>query len=435
VTDFTRLTVIGTHRKAELVVPDDEALGSLLPELMALLDEPTGSVARPLTLVRATGEQLDAARSALEQRLVDGEQLRLVRADDAPPPPEVADVTDVVGDSWVERPGRWSTRWRESTGAVALGALACVALLASPDRSDRLTLALLVALLLTALLLGRAARRWGTIACTALAAGAGLPAALSLLSALGARPRWEVVVALTAALVWLCLGVGVGLGLRHRPVLPAALLGIVLGLLPLALAAAGLADVRAAALGGVAAAVVCGLLPWYALSSSGLTGLDDEVVAGRLGDRGRVLRTVEDAYASLSWSAVAVVLPLTGAAAVLLRSPGRWALALGLALVLLAVLRTRPFPLAVQQLPLWLGATAAAVVGVLARPGRGALELVLLAGLAVLGVVLVGLRPAPHVRARFRRLGNLLEALVVIALVPLLLGLFGVYTDLVGSRR
>ncbi len=85
------------------MVPDDEALGGLLPRLMELLDEPTGPVARPLTLVRLTGEQVDAALTAAEQQLTDGEQLRLLRADDAPPPPEVADVTDVVGDSYADR--------------------------------------------------------------------------------------------------------------------------------------------------------------------------------------------------------------------------------------------------------------------------------------------------------------------------------------------
>ena len=59
--DFTRLTVIGSARKADLVVPNDEAVSGLMPRLMELLDEPAGSVVRPLTLVRATGEQLDGA--------------------------------------------------------------------------------------------------------------------------------------------------------------------------------------------------------------------------------------------------------------------------------------------------------------------------------------------------------------------------------------
>jgi len=37
-TEFTRLTVIGSARKADLVVPSDEAVSGLMPRLMELLD-------------------------------------------------------------------------------------------------------------------------------------------------------------------------------------------------------------------------------------------------------------------------------------------------------------------------------------------------------------------------------------------------------------
>ena len=175
-TDFTRLTVVGTAHKAELVVPDDEAIGALIPPLMELLDEPTGPVARPLALVRTTGEQLDAARSAAEQELVDGEQLRLVRADDAPPPPEVADVTDVVGDTYADRPGRWSVTARQTAGAITLGAATCVGLLAVPP-SPTTAGSIIVAATAVALLSGRLRRRWAAIALTAVATGAAPAAA------------------------------------------------------------------------------------------------------------------------------------------------------------------------------------------------------------------------------------------------------------------
>src|ERR687894_3272899 len=123
-TDFTRLTIVGTERKAELVVPSDEAIGRLLPRLMDLLGEPSGSVARPLTLVRSTGEQLDVALTAADQQVLDGELLRIVRSDDAPPPPEVADVTDVLGESLRDRAGLWGRGSREATGPTVIGVLA-----------------------------------------------------------------------------------------------------------------------------------------------------------------------------------------------------------------------------------------------------------------------------------------------------------------------
>lgn len=433
-TEFTRLTVVGSERKADLVVPDDESLGALIPQLMELLEEPTGSVARPLTLVRVTGEQLDAARSAAEQRLADGEQLRLVRADEAPPPPEVADVTDVVGDSWAGRGGRWSARAREATGAVVVGALVCVALLLTPGRSALLCVVVLLASAGAAVVLGRLARPWLAIACTAAACGAALPTALSALAELRAPVRPELVVAVTVSLVWVALGTGVGVGLGRRAALPGSLAGVVLTLLPVVLAA-GLDPLRAAAVGAVVAAVVCGLVPWYALSASGLTGLDDQVLTGRLGERGHVLRTVDDAYRSLSWTTFAVALPLAGTAVLLVRSTNPWTLALGLAVTVLTALRTRAFPLSIQQLPLWLAAATAAVVAVLARPELGPAQVVLLlVVLAVVVVVMVGVRPAAHIRARLRRLGNFVEALAVVSLVGLLLGVFGVYADLLGGR-
>ena len=141
--EFTRLTVIGSARKADLVVPNDEAVSGLMPRLMELLDEPTGSVVRPLTLVRATGEQLNVGLTIADQQVCDGELLRLVRSDDAPPPPEVADVTDVLGESMRDRAGLWSTSSRELTGAVAIGVLSCATTTQLPGSPVALFLAVL----------------------------------------------------------------------------------------------------------------------------------------------------------------------------------------------------------------------------------------------------------------------------------------------------
>lgn len=436
-TEFTRLTVVGTVRKAELVVPGDEAIGGLIPRLMELLEEPTGPVARPLALIRSTGEQLDAARSAAEQELVDGEQLRLVRADDAPPPPEVADVTDVVGDTHAGRPGRWSDTARQTAGAITLGATTSTGLLTVPP-SPTIGWSIVLLATVAAMILGRLGRRWPVIALTAVATGAALPVALATSAGLrgfAAGPAaWTLV---TAGIVWAVLGCTVGVGLRHRAAVPGAVVGVGLAALPLFLAAIGLLPDHTLAVTAAVAVVVCGLLPWYALSASGLTGLDDQVLAGRPGRRDRVLRTVDEAYRALSWSAVAVALPLGLSAALLVRSPNRWAVVLAVTVIVLTALRTRAFPLTVQQLPLCFAAVAATLVGVLAlQPRMGASAVILLlVGFGVLVVVAVGVRPADHQRARLRRLGNAVEAIGMIALIPLVLGVFGVYADLLGAFR
>ncbi|WP_375425311.1 EsaB/YukD family protein [uncultured Friedmanniella sp.] len=434
-TTFTRLTVVGSARKAELVVPDDESIGGLIPRLMELLEEPLGPVARPLTLVRATGEQLDAALSAAEQGLADGEQLRLVRADDAPPPPEVADVTDVVGDSYADRRGRWTGTAREALGSVVVGAAACVALLVDPP-SATADLVLLVVAVAGAVLLGRLGHRWPCLALTAAAAGAALPVGWALLGGATGPADWPARSAVAWVLVWGVLGFGVGAGLRRRAAAAGAALGAVLGALPLVLVALGTEREPAVALTAVAASVVCGLLPWYALSSSGLSGLDDQVLAGRPSRRSSALRTVGDAYHSLSWSAVAVAGVLGVTSALLLAGRDRWTLALGLAVTVLTALRTRVFPLVLQQVPLALAAASATAVGLLSRRGLGPSQVAgALAVLAVVVVVAVGVRPAAHQRARLRRWGDVAEGVAVVSLLPLLLGVFGVYHDLVEAFR
>ncbi|MFC0198401.1 EsaB/YukD family protein, partial [Microbacterium arthrosphaerae] len=95
----TRLTVAGATRRSEVVVSSAEPLGAALPRLLELLGETSGTVARPLTLVAADGEQLDIARSPQQLELTDGTLLRLVRLDAAPPPPVVIDVTDAAADA------------------------------------------------------------------------------------------------------------------------------------------------------------------------------------------------------------------------------------------------------------------------------------------------------------------------------------------------
>ncbi len=141
-----------------------------MPRLMELLDEPAGSVVRPLTLVRPTGEQLDVGLTIADQQVSDGELLRLVRSDDAPPPPEVADVTDVLGDSMRDRAGLWSTigprahrcncGWRAQLGCCGSAERrSCPA----RHRCSRLSV--------TAAVVGRVSMRWICVALSAAALG------------------------------------------------------------------------------------------------------------------------------------------------------------------------------------------------------------------------------------------------------------------------
>lgn len=437
-TDYTRLTIVGTARKAEMVVPADEPIGGLIPRLMELLDERPGAVSRPLTLVRSTGEQLDTSLSVAEQRIVDGELLRLLREDAAPPPPEVADVTDVLAESLASRPGLWTRRSRTATAAVAIGllslALSTVVARAS-DVEPVGTLATVYGLaVVVALVSGRFGGRWLAVSATSVALGCAAPLAVVL----GAVPALElppVDVALAViVLAWVALALGAGAGLGSRSAWWGGVLGVVLGAVPIVLRSLGVQDAGAVGVGAVLAVVVCGLLPWFAMSASGLTGLDDQVVDGRRGRRDEVLLTVGDAYRTLTWSTFAVAGPVAVTAVSSVGSADLWQVGLGVAVVLVVAARTRALPIAAQGWVLWAAALIGLLGGLLVQPlAPGWLVVVLFAAGVVVAVVAGGVDPVAHQRASLRRVGNAVEALGVVALLPVLLGVFGVYADLLGA--
>jgi type VII secretion integral membrane protein EccD len=431
-TEFTRLTVIGSARKADLVVPDDEAVAGLMPRLMDLLDEPTGTVVRPLTLVRSTGEQLDVALTIADQQVSDGELLRLVRSDDAPPPPEVADVTDVLGETLRDRSGLWSTFARELTGAIAIGVFGCA--LAGQLAAGPIPLVLAVLLLaLGAALVGRLSMRWICVALTSAALGVAAAAVWAFSSTLGLSLPLRVSAAILgfAALGWICLGLGYGQGLRSRPAWFGSLVGVPVCALPLIMVLVGWRAEAAAAVTAAVSVVVCGVLPRLALVASGLTGLDDQVVEGHPRRRDDVSLTVNDAYRLLSWVTFAVAIPIAVTSALPLASDDLWAVWVGLVVIMVTALRTRAFPLAVQQMALWSAVLAGLLGGLLGQSRLGEPLLVgILAGSAALVMIMVLARPAAHQRAFLRRVGNVVEALAVVALIPLLLGMFGIFSDL-----
>jgi hypothetical protein len=115
----------------------------------------------------------------------------------------------------------------------------------------------------------------------------------------------------------------------------------------------------------------------------------------------------------------------------LLSADDLWTVGVGLAVIIVSALRTRAFPLATQQMALWLAVLAGLLGGLLGQPRiNGPAVAALLTGISVLIVIMVLARPASHQRAFLRRVGNAIEALAVIALIPLLLGMFGVFSDL-----
>ncbi|MFJ3385889.1 MULTISPECIES: EsaB/YukD family protein [unclassified Curtobacterium] len=450
-TDFTRVTVVGAARRADVVVASDEPFAGLLPRFVDILDEPVADSAHPVTLVRVTGEELSLGAGASDQSVADGEVLHLVRRADAPPPPEVSDVTDVVAESLGRRHDTWADAARQSVAAAAvgtasslLGSLAVIALSArwvlraaqdqapSPVVLPAVVLGAALVLALAAVVAGRAGARWTGIVLTAASAGMALPVGLAGAPLMArAADGAAMLAAFVVVWAWIALGIGLGVGQRMRTVGLAAVVGVVLPAVGVvtwltpAVPAAGWGVVAVASL------VACGLLPSAAMSSAGLTGLDDQVGAGGLVGRPRVVSALDDAYRSLDWVTAAVAAPLAMAGAALLGADDPWAIALGVVTVVVTALRTRAFPLALQGVLLWSAVTVAAVVGLMDHAAASpTIVVVVLAGLAVVAALLAGIRPAAHQRARLRSIGNALETIAVVVALPLLLGTFGLFAAL-----
>ncbi|MCL9665155.1 hypothetical protein L2091_07920 [Curtobacterium albidum] len=452
-TDFTRVTVVGAGRRADVVVASDEPFAGLLPRFVDILDEPIADSAHPIALVRVTGEEVSLADDAATQEIGDGEVLHLVRRADAPPPPEVSDVTDAVADTLGRRHDGWGTAARQAVAAAAIGTTASVTgtlvVAASAVASVRaafaggdgtvhpaLVPAVLVGtgvvLAVAALVAGRAGARWTGIVLTAAATGLALPIGLALgpLVAAGG-PAPAVTAAVVLVWAWIALGLGLGVGGRTRTVGVAAVVGVVLPLLGMVTWATPAPTAAGWGVVAVASIAVCGLLPSVAMSTAGLTGLDDQVSGGEPVARGRVLTALDDAYRALDWTTAAVAAPIALAGAALVADDDPWAIGLGAATVVVAALRTRAFPLAVQGVLLWSAVVVAAVLGLVGHAATApATVLGATAGIGVLAALLAGVRPAAHGRARLRSLGNVLETVSVVVMLPLLLGTFGLFAAL-----
>lgn len=431
---YTRLTVFGEHRAADLVLPDDEPLGALAPQILDLLDEPVeGGLG--IGLITATGTPLDLALPLDEQGVEHGAMLRLVTRDETPQPPDVADVTVTLGEQGTQRRDRWGRRATETALCVLAGLSALVAglaLLASAPGRTRVVMVVIAAL---AVLAALGARRGRTVLAHALgvvAAGLVIPAALTAATGNGPLVHWVLPVAGLAAVI----AVVIGLGMRS----PAALWGGVLGVAAagaVALAVAnGLALVPVLAVAALTGLVILGVLPGIALSVSGLTRYDDLVIGGSAAKRRDVLAAVDESFAALTWSVAAIALPLGLSIHGLLRAGGLWPPILAVCAVLIVLLRSRMFPLVLQRSLLFAVAAVPVLVWFLrSSPLDGPDRAVAAGTIAVAAVLLAVARPSAVSVARLRRWAGTLELLAVLVLVPAVLGTLGIFADLLTVLR
>jgi type VII secretion integral membrane protein EccD len=435
---YSRVTLVGARRRIDLVLPSTEPLGLLLPDLLAMLGDEAQSPPRARQLVGADGDVLAPDLTLAEAEVADGAVLRVVAEHDVPPAPVVHDVIEEVSDDTDLRAWRWgpaARRWTV-TAAVVAGCLLVAWMLArvawpGARVADALAVAA-VGLLACGVVAGRASEAAGT----ALVLGGGAVAVVASWTAAGAA-GWPTHARLVGAAAVLA-AVTALLGLTS----PLGRVGVIGGGLALVLAAvwgtgvaAGLAPERLAAVMGVASIVLLGLLPRVALTASGLTALDDRRAGGSEVARRDAVTAIATAHHALSVATVATAASAALAGVLLLGAPNRWTVPLAVVVAVVLGSRARVFPLVAEVAALL--AAAAAVVGALLAVwlDRAGIAGPLAAALALIAgaLVVLAVEPPEHVRARLRRLGDRLETVAVLAAVPLAIGVFGTYGQLLDT--
>lgn len=422
---FTRVTVIGSERKATMVVPFEEPLAGHLATIADAVAEPYD--ARRLVLVDTAGRELDSTLSLHDLEVLDGAPLRLVRSSEVPAPPEVSDVTDAVADARSSHSGTWALTDRITIGAIAVGAATFMGLVAVLGDAQWVPLVVWAAAVAVAVGAGMGGARAPRVVFTGVAVGAALASAATVVSWLpNSDEPLLVVLSTAAALVWLTLGFAAGWGGRNSGAATGSLVGLVLSGATATALLFGISAPQVFAIVAVAAVVALGALPSIALAVSGLTRLDDSSAEGWRPRRDAVASRTEDAFAVTTWAVYALALTLAIASAVLLATGELWAQLVAASLVLVTLLRTRVTPLAIQAWPLWIAGLGGALVGVWISQ-VDVLVWAVPAAVVLLACVMTVADPSSHSRVRMRRWGDSVEALAAVALVPTIVGMFGAY--------
>ncbi|MET8113279.1 type VII secretion integral membrane protein EccD [Streptomyces prasinus] len=445
-TVLSRVTLVGERRRVDLVLPAREPVGLLLPEVMRLLDDRVEGRPAARHLVTVDGSALDHDSTLETAGVRDGAVLRLVRAEDAPPAPVVHDVTDEVAEDLGHRAWVWGPAARRVTaGGASVGWVVVAALFARARYDSSVVAAGLLAAagasVVAGAVLGRV-RRHGLAATLLCSGGAlGVLGVWSLVDGLGGSSAGAlrlagvaVVSVLVLALLGLFTPLGRG-GLVGAGTV--ALTAVGWEVVVAVQSGAGTAEeqARVGAVLGVVCVVVLGVLPRLALMASGLSGLDDRRAGGISVSRHQVSVALTAAHRGLVLATVTLAGSAAVAAVLALRDPSGWTVPLAAVVAVVLALRARAFPLVAEVVVLLAAAAGVAVrlLAVWAERSSAAAPLAVLVVLAVLPLVVLAVQPAEHVRVRLRRAGDLLESVGIIALLPLLVGVFGVYGRLLDT--
>jgi len=429
---LTRVTLVGPRRRADLVLPSDEPIGVLLPEIVMMVGLGPAGDPRGYQVSRLDGQVLEPIVNLRAAGVADGAVLRVDPLTEAPPAAILHDVSDELADDLSRRSGRWDGRARYWTATVAVTA---AALLAAWPATGQLPPAALIAIGLLGLLAGAGAALAGqrAVGVATLLAGAAIAMVAVPSLASGWPQRWAL---WTLAVAVTVLALGIVTGNQRAGALGA---GSLLGWLAAwtGLPALGLTVAHTAAIIAVCAVGALGLLPRLAVMASGLTRLDDRQANDEPVTRVSAESAVDTAHRGLAMACLATAASGALAGWLLAQQHTGWTVALGCLLGFALLLRLRAFPLTVEVAAL-VAAALVVLAGLLygliqADPALWWVATVVMSAVAAAGLVVLGYQPPPHVRARSRQLADRLEGLAVVALVPVAVGVFGVYSKLLAT--
>ncbi|AQZ65381.1 putative membrane protein [[Actinomadura] parvosata subsp. kistnae] len=453
-TDLCRVTVVTPRGFLDLGLPPDIPLGNLLPTLLRIAGESlaeAGLAHGGWVLQRLGGPPFAPDATLAELAVHDGELLHLRPRGHELPEVVFDDVADAVATGVLERTGRWQPATTRTYGLRAAAALLVLGAAALPTVGPPwppvalVTGAVALVLLLVAVALSRAL---GDAASGAAIGYAALPYGFlaGLTGPASGTALLEPDNLLAACGVLLMLATATGFAVAGG--LP-AFLGVAVAALA-GLVASGLVmayDLHAAGVASVLAALAVGLTTAIPALSVRLAGmplpalpttaeelrreggdLDGELVLDRT--------VVADRFCTGLLGAVALIVL---AAQALLLLEGTWtALAMSGALSLSLLMRARVFEGRGQRA--WL--LSATLLGV-ALPAAGAVVTaadptvlyLIVPGLVVLALAVAGTalwlataRPSPF----WGRAGDILDILLMIALIPLALAVMDLYETIRG---
>nr|NLD39732.1 hypothetical protein [Actinomycetales bacterium] len=421
---FTRISVLGTGRNADVVIPSHAPLDLVMPQLAQVLGE---DIRQNHALTRLTGGPLRPSSSLAQEGVTDGTILQLTRLETTPPSPTVFDISEAAEATPVA--GRWSGPVRRQGLSLVAGLAFALALLPFFQVSQLGYGWAVVGAALGLVLLGSVFAWLGSRPAGRVLAGCGV--ALGLVSTFVAEGiplpwLWPLVIGLLAAI-----------GTSARPTRWIAALAslIVVAGAWFALLAVSNSAFLAGGILGTACLLVVGIMPQIALGASGVFSAQRTATEIARATAEQLVVRAHDVLAG-----AVTVLGLTTAVCVaqMLLDPAvnAWALGLAAALTVGAALRQRPFPLAPEKLALWavpLAALAALGSGLTPLPdGVHWVSLAALLTLAVALLVAAHARVPEHIEAQLRQFGNTIETLALVVTIPLAVGMFGTYSLLLG---